>query len=214
MAFPYAAVLGSVAGGLFGNSSQGEMTWQQQNLLNMLLKSLRAQRQYGQGVPGSDPQEQAALAQAKTLAGGDFAQGRESLLAGLGVENPNSADALERFSSAQGAQMAGIDFNALMQALQSRQSAKFGVAGQAAAGLGAATAARPPMQAGFDFSGLLAQLGRQQGYGSGAATGGGGSAASMGGMVGAGVGSSPLTGTSTTPNYGLRPWEDKSTWRL
>lgn len=207
MAFPWAAVAGSVAG-LFSGPQQGEMTWQQQVLLNMIIKNLRAQKQYGQGVPGSDPQEQAALAQAKTLAGGDFAQGREGLLAGLGTENPNSADALERFGSAQSAQMAGIDFNALMQALQSRQSVKFGLAGQAAAGLGAATAARPAPTPGMDFSGLIAQLGRQSGYGSGPSLGGGGGSGTLPPGFGAGlingIPPAPLTGTATTPNYGAQ----------
>src|SRR5262245_43951913 len=75
---------------------------------------------YSQGIPGSAPDELAALSGLHAMQGEQNAASREGLLAALGPNAetmPGTADALKNLQLGQSAQSAGIDMGALLQFL-------------------------------------------------------------------------------------------------
>ncbi|HEU4754652.1 MAG TPA: hypothetical protein VFU47_16200 [Armatimonadota bacterium] len=157
---------GGLIGGFLGGSQEPELPPELQRVFHFLMQMAKQRRQFARSVPGSDPQEMAALAQAKALAGAGMGQQRESLLAALGPNSGlsgNAADALGRFGSSAGAQFAGMDMQALLQALQARQDAYGQAAGIASGAAGAVsggyrTAPTP------DFGSLFREIGQSYQY--------------------------------------------------
>lgn len=148
--------------GFFGGGNESELPPEVARILRLLMKSFREVRQYGRGIPGSDPQEQAALASMKGLAGEDIGNSRERLLAGLGTNAPSAGDALSRFDSSASSTFAGMDMSALLDSLGRRQQARFGTApGILAQAGGLASSGR--ISSGQDLSGLLAGAARTYG---------------------------------------------------
>lgn len=119
---------GLLSGFLGGGNEAGELSPEMQRILKMYLKRYRELSRYGAGVPMSDPQEQAALAQAKALAGEGIGQNYQGLLASLGTDNPNAADALANFRSGAQGTLANLDIQALLSSLGARKDARFGQA--------------------------------------------------------------------------------------
>lgn len=187
---------GALLSGLFGGNA-GELPPEQQRLYRMILKAYRDTMQYAKGIPGSDPQEQAALAQAKGLAGEGIANQRQGLLSMLGPGGANAsgaADALGNFNSAAAGNLAGIDANFLLQFLQNRQNLRYGGAqGMLNGALGAASG--PRVNASPDFGSLIGQLSQQIAYQR--AQGGAGASA-------------PITGQSINPP----PWQMWAGYKL
>lgn len=150
---------------LFG-SGEPELPPEVKRILQKLMRSYKDTMAYSRGIPGSDPQEQAALAQARALQGNEQAQQYGSLLAsyqpGSGMDT-NAADAQSRFRSNAASQLGATDMQFLQQFLQSRQQMRYGGA-QSILGTALSAANSPrPQQPGSDFSGLLMQLGQQWG---------------------------------------------------
>lgn len=150
---------------LFG-SGDPELPPEIKRILQKLMRSYKETMSYARGIPGSDPQEQAALAQARALQGNELGQQYQGLLAsyqpGSGMET-NAADAKGRFASGAANQLGAVDMQFLQQFLQSRQGLRYGGA-QSILGTALSAANSPRMQQpGSDFSGLLMQLGQQWG---------------------------------------------------
>jgi hypothetical protein len=161
MAFDPMSAGMSAAGLLAGFLGGGnELTPEMRRLLEQYQRLFHEQRAYGKGIPGSDTQEQAALAQAKALAGSDASNQQDSLLAALGTNNPNAGVGLANFKSGVAGNMAGLDYQALLDSLSRRQNAKWGGALSALNGaMGAASGPRTSNE----LSGLLMQLGQTWG---------------------------------------------------
>lgn len=154
----------SLLASLFGGSGQPELPPEMQRLYRYLMKISRDRLHYAKGIPGSDPQEQAALAQSRALAGNELGQQYEGLLAALGTGNANQGDALANFRSGAGGTLAGIDANALLGFLANRQKAYMEAAqiGGMAAGPGSAYG---PQQGGqTDLAGVFGNLAQTYAY--------------------------------------------------
>lgn len=155
---------GGLLQGLF--SGQPELPPELQAIFRQLMRAYRDTLAYSKGVPGSDPQEQAALAQARGLAGEDLMQQRQQLLAALtpgSAGASNAADALARFGSNAAGQLAGIDTNFLLQFLRNRQDLRYGGAqGILSGALGAAGG--PRINYNPDFAASIGQLAQMLGY--------------------------------------------------
>jgi hypothetical protein len=148
----------SLLSGFLGGDGAGELSPEMARIFAQFQRLFREQRQYGKGIPGSDPGEQAVLAQQKALAGEGIGQQYEGLLASLGTDNPNAGDALSTFRGNTAGTMAGIDMTMLLEFLKNRQNAKWGGAQSALSGaMGAASS--PRTGGGGDLSGLFSQLG-------------------------------------------------------
>jgi len=108
------------------------------------------------------------LAQAKGLAGGDLANTYQQLLAALGPNAqgaPGTGDAVGRFGLGAGAQLGGLDMQAMMNALLRRDQANQGAAsisGQLRGGNVGAQYIQPPNLGGM-FGALGQAWARQQG---------------------------------------------------
>lgn len=158
------SAIASIAGGFLGGGDDaGELSPEMQRIYQMLMKRYRDIMRESRGVPMSDPQEQAALAQAKALAGEGIGQNYQGLLASLGTDNPNAADALSNFRSGAQGTMANLDIQSLLSSLGARQDARFNKApallGQA---MGAASSQR--FGGGTDIGALLGQAASQYAF--------------------------------------------------
>lgn len=158
------SAIASIAGGFLGGGNEaGELPPEMQRLLQMYFKRYREISRYGAGVPGSDPQEQAALAQAKALAGEGIGQNYQGLLASLGTDNPNAADALANFRSGAQGTMANLDIQSLLSSLGARKEARFGTA-PALLGQAAGIAGGQRYGGGQDIGAMLGQMASQYAY--------------------------------------------------
>ena len=174
MAFPIGMALGAAGGlaSLFGGSGDQApvMSPQQEWAAKFLKRYAKRLMQQSQSVPGSLPQEQAALAQQKGLAGEAYGASQSNLLALLGSNgnlSESSGDALGQFEQGRIGNLMNIDAASLMQSLQRREGFAQQAAG--AAGQVASIAGNPaggvPGSGGMDLSGLFSSLGQQIGYG-------------------------------------------------
>lgn len=176
MAFGWddAAMLAApLLGGMFGQNQPQPIYPPQSEWAGKFLKRLaKRSLMESNSVPNSLPGEQAALAQQKGLAGEEYRNSHENMLAALGTNMPgseNSPDALAHFEENRMGGMMNMDAASLMQALQRRlqlRSQAGGYAGQAGQmGAGAPMYQQP----GTDFSSLFQAIGQQLGRrGSGA----------------------------------------------
>ena len=105
-------------GGLFSKRPQYTPS---QRLQQQIAQQLQ---QYSQGVPGSDPQEQAALAQMRGQLGAEQQQATGQVLGSLNsLAQTNVTDLLRNLSSSQAGERGALDIQALMQSLQAHRAA-------------------------------------------------------------------------------------------
>lgn len=150
-------------GGLLGGPQSPEIDPRMQRIYKMLMGSSKAAMRYGKGVPGSDPQEQAAMAQAMGLLG---TQQNGDLQALFGAANPATGmqgfpDMLKNVTSSNQMQTAGLTQSMMMDFLGKRQNARYNIApGLASQAMGAAgNMYRPAQPTGWEgLSPMLAQL--------------------------------------------------------
>ena len=168
MVFPWASIAAPLLGGFLGGG-EPEIQYApgQEWSIRFLKKLAKSYLQDSQSVPGSLPQEQMALAQARGLAGEDYRNSHQSLLAALGTNGPlesSSGDALARFEEGRVGGLMNINQQSLMQALLQRQGWKQqagGLAGQVAGIAG--NPAGGYQGGGQDFSALFQAIGQQLG---------------------------------------------------
>ena len=149
------SLLGSLLGG--GN----RMPAGQRNLLNLQHRAARETGEYARGVPGSDPQELAAMASMRGLLGAQQRQAQGNLFGNLGAAgavNPGSMmrDLAVQFGGQQQSAMGGLFGNFL----QNRRNALMQSAQMAANALPASQ----QTQQGPDFGGIGAALGQALAY--------------------------------------------------
>lgn len=139
-----------------------------------LMRAGREAWRYGNGIPGSSPQELAALAQAKGLAGERQAASNNQMAANFGMamgtmDGGAMGDFMGNVAADQGAQMAGIENDHLQRSIAERFRMKYQVApglfqqgGNMA--LGAAGAGAQAGGGGGDLAGAFGQLARDLAY--------------------------------------------------
>lgn len=166
----------SALAGLFGGMF-GPDTGYLQDILRFQMKQARGiNRQakwfenYGQGVAGSDPQEQAQMNTMLGVLGSSGRQGYEGLIAqGYNSQNAqNVGDMLSNYGMAQSAQRAAAMGGLQQNWLGARHNARVtgaGLRAQAAGIAGGAAGTAGMMPQGQDIGGLLAGLASQYAYG-------------------------------------------------
>lgn len=144
MAIPASAWLtmgGGLLGGLFGGGGGAEMPPEIRRLLALQARIARERYQYSKGIPGSDPQEMAALAQAQGLLGEQAANQRAGMFGALGTTDMASGfgpDMLRNMDQSLLGQRASVNSAFLMDALERRQAAAGQAAGIAGGAAGSA----------------------------------------------------------------------------
>lgn len=168
MAFPIAPLAATLMGGLMGGGEpEAAYAPQQEWAMRFLKKIAKGYLQDSKSVPGSLPQEQMALAQAKGLAGEQYRDSFQNLLAMLGTNNPaadNAGDALTRFEEGRVGNLMNMDQQALFQSLLQRQGFRDRAAGVAGQVGGIAGNPAGGLQGGaMDLTGLFQAIGQQLG---------------------------------------------------
>lgn len=120
-------------------------------------------RRYSQGVPMSDPGEQAALAQQRAFLGAEQNNAKNTLFAGLPTQARatagGQADQLGTLASRQVSQNMALDTNHFLASLANRKNALLQASQVGTAALGAAGAQRYDLGAGLpEMFGNLAQV--------------------------------------------------------
>lgn len=150
----------SLLGGIFGGGQQ--MPAGQRNLLRLQHRAARELQDYSHGVPGSDPQELAALASQRGLIGQQQRATMGGLFANLGgAGSPAPMDLLSNLAMQFGGQQSAATSGLFGQFLQNRRNALLQSAQIAA---GAVPASQMPQGGGLDFGSILGNLGQQYGY--------------------------------------------------
>jgi hypothetical protein len=142
---------GSLLGSLFGKKPGYDPAQRMQ------LDIARQLQAFAQGVPGSDPQEQAALAQMRGQLGIEQGQATNAILGALpGYARTNVADLMKNLAGSQASERSSLDMQALMEALNRRRQALLQAA-QVAGSVG-------PKQGGHqsDLPAMFGQLAYQQ----------------------------------------------------
>lgn len=126
----------ALGGSLLGGFLHPQMPAEQKRLLRISAGAAGKLYNYANGVPGSDPQELAALAQEKAQLGEDQYNQQQQAYGALsptqgGVANPNLADFVSNLMSHQQAQRMSLESNHLMNALAQRKAALQSAAGVA-----------------------------------------------------------------------------------
>ena len=120
---PYIALAAALAGGLLSKKPQYT---EMQRLQMQQARDLDA---YSRGVPGSDPQEAAALAQARGMLGQEQQQGLGMLLGSMSPTGMTSqSDMLRNIGSSFAGERGQLDMQMLMEFLQLRRQAMLGSA--------------------------------------------------------------------------------------
>jgi hypothetical protein len=145
----------SAIGGLasaFGGSSQSK---EQRRLFQFQSGIANRLNQFSQSIPGSSPQEIAALASQRGLLGEQQRQDRQGLMSAMDLNqlSGSAPDALANISNQQTGQQSALTAQHLLQALNNRRDAM----GQAAQVAGSAYGMAP--QGGAGMAGLGQSLG-------------------------------------------------------
>lgn len=173
-------ILGGLLGGLFGNN-EPQMPWWQDYAFRFNRNIARDKLRYSKGVPGSDPQEQAALAQSNALLGSQFGQQRDAYGAASspwGANAGNNTDLMANLDNMLGTNRASMLQNHFLDSLTRRQNAQGEAAqimGQAAGTAGGGYQQQQPNIAGnmqamaqqMAYSQMLSRLLGQQNTGRG-----------------------------------------------
>lgn len=159
MGGPVGAALGGLAG-LFGNSGPS-ISPEQRALLKLQKNAAQQLQDYSRSIPGSSPQELAALASQRGLLGQQQRGLMSGMFANLGAGGAANSDALLRdlavqFQGQQSAAASGL----FGQFLGNRQNALLQSAQIAQGALGAAQ----PNQPGFSLGEIIAKLAEQYAY--------------------------------------------------
>ena len=192
MAFPWLQVAAPLISGFMG---QGRLPREQRDLLRIAKGSAQRLQSYGTGVPGSAPDELAALAQQRALLGEDQLRNQQQLYGALsplqgGVANPNLGDMLQSLMSQNTAQRMAVDSQHLMNAIGNRRQAL-----QQAAGIAQGSAGLAQEQGGGSaFPQLFGQLSQALAYQQARKAAGRQGAGTQG--VGQGGGATTLAGVS------------------
>jgi hypothetical protein len=150
-----ATALASVVAGLFGGRRQRYSPTQQ-----LQLRQAQWLEQFAGGVPGSSPQEQAALAQARGSLGQSQQQQREALYAAQpNFAQGNTGDMMTNIGLHQTGQMMSLDIAHLINSLNARQQARLDAA---AVAQGVGPREQEQSQVGEALSGLAYQVGQQR----------------------------------------------------
>lgn len=164
--FPFMSIAAPILGGMFGGPTAPQLSPQAEWAANFLKRLAKMSLNDSNSVPLSLPGEQAALAESKGLAGEEYRNSHQNLLAAMGTNGPdsgNGADAMKNFEENRMGGLMNMDSQALMQALQRRVGLRGqagGFAGQAG-GIGAG--ANQPGYGAPDFSSLFQQIGQHLG---------------------------------------------------
>lgn len=146
-------------GGLFGSGSS--ISPEQEKLLRIQKQQAKSLQQYGQGVPGSDPQELQLLASQRGLLGQQQRAMMGGLFGNLGATgSPAPMDMLQNMGMQFGGQQSAMQSNLFNQFFQNRRNAMLQSA-QVAAG---AVPAAQPNQPGFDFGAIFGPLAQAYAY--------------------------------------------------
>lgn len=156
------AMAASTIAGLFNKGPK--MPREIKNLYRLQAGIAGDIRNYSQSVPGSDPQEMAALAQQHGLLGEQQMEQRNQV---YGAYNPNTdrgnlADLMQNLTGQQLMQRSSLDSQHLMNALANRRSALLQASGVGQAALGPAS--QMPGSPGVDFSALFGNLAQSLAY--------------------------------------------------
>lgn len=170
------SILGGL-GGMFSGPQSPEVDPRMQAIFKQLMNTSRQARNYGKGVPGSDSQEQAAMAQAMGLMGTQQNAGAQQMMGMLTPADGSSGamgDFMKNLNSSNQMQTAGLTQSMMMDFLGKRQQARYSTApGLASQAMGAASNIyRPAQPTGWEgLSPMLSQLAysmsRRQGAGYG-----------------------------------------------
>ena len=145
------SAIGGLASAFGGGGGQSK---EQKRLFRFQEGIANQMRNWGQGVPGSDPQEMAALASQRALLGEQQRQDRQGLMSMLDMNQlgGSAPDALTNLTSQQTGQQSALTAQNLLQALSNRKAAL----GQAAQIAGSAYGMAPQ---GTEMGGLGQSLG-------------------------------------------------------
>lgn len=186
-----------IAGPILGSLLGGGMSKEQKRAYRMTQDIANRFYRQGVGVPGSDPQEQAALAQQQALLGEQqLGQQRQALSAlNLNQGTGNLGDFLANLSSQQTAQRMNVSsehfFNALSQRKQSLLQAA-NLAGQAAQ-------LAQVRQPGSDIGQYLGQIGEAMSYQEALKRQRAATQGVTGDRIGRQIGATPAASTTSTP---------------
>lgn len=176
MAFPWMAAAGGVSAlsSMFGDDDP-EMPEEMKRLYRLARRLYKERLAFAKGIPGSAPGEQAAIAQAKGLAGQQMGNAYQEFLAARGARGPVSgsdADASRIFGESQAGNLMNIDMGMMAQFLQNRENVYGQLPGILGAAGGAASsgfAAGRSAGGGFDPMQALSAAAYEYGLGKGSA---------------------------------------------
>lgn len=121
------SAIGGLMGGLMGGG-EPQMTPQADEAYRWLRSMAKWFNQYAKGIPGSDPQEGAALAQANALLGNMFQGQRDQVMAAggnpWGANGVNATDLMENLQSSLMANKAAMTSQHMLDSLGRRQQAR------------------------------------------------------------------------------------------
>lgn len=163
-------LVGSLFGG--GGPESPELPEEFKRLFAQYMTSVKARRRWANGIPGSDPQERAALAQARGLAGQDMASQRAQFMALTGGDAggmEGTPDMLARMADSQVGRFMSLDSEHLLSSLNARRDARASMPGLIAGGANILSSGyssgRPnPAQGDDGMSGALSSLAGLSGY--------------------------------------------------
>lgn len=154
------AALASTVGGLFGGGPS--IPPEQRRLLQLQTRAAKDLRTFSQGVPGSAPDELAALASQRGLLGQQQRATMGGLFANLGASgSPAQGDLLANLATQFQGQQSALTGQHILQSLQARRNALLQSAQVAA---GAVPAAQPSGGGGVDFGSILGNLAQGWAY--------------------------------------------------
>lgn len=156
------SLVAGVAGGLLNKGPK--VPKEVRDLYRMQMGIAHQLQGYANSVPGSDPQEEAALAQQHGLLGEQQLQQQQQL---YGAYNPatdrgNLSDLMRNLTGQQIAQRTSLDSQHLMDALANRRNALLQASGVGQAALGPAS--QMPGTPGVDFSSIFGNLAQSLAY--------------------------------------------------
>lgn len=158
-------IVGGLLGGLGGLLGGGpSLPPELRNLYRIQARTARSLEQYGRGVPGSDPQELAALASQRALLGEQQRGQQEQLYGAFGtgaLPQGNLADFMANLSNQQMGQQSAVTSQHFLNALEARRNALRQAAQTAGAAAGTVRYQEPQ---GPDMGAIFGQLAQQYAY--------------------------------------------------
>lgn len=161
---PWGAVAGGVLGGLFGGSGKPELSPEQQQQYRLQHQISQQLMGYANSVPGSAPDEQAALANSRGQLGAEQAIQRNNVFAAYNpmTDRGNAGDMMQHLASQQVAQNMNVTNQQMLQAMAQRRQALLNASGVGATAANIAGSGR--VTPGPDFASLFGNLGQQIAY--------------------------------------------------